>query len=89
MNQKVSNFQTPILLYNQHSGDVEGFARGVVERLAEKLVAAELLHLHDLGVAAGDEKREKREFGGGIRKTGREKMSLKMMHAEHAQFFVS
>ena len=67
----------------QLGGLVEGLARSVVESLAEKLVAAELLHLHDLGMAARDEKGKKREFGSGIRKTGCKQVPLEVVHAEH------
>lgn len=65
---------------------VEGFARGVVERLPEHFVASEGFDAHDLRVSARDEKGEEGKFRLRVRKARRKKVAFEVMNADHRDF---
>jgi hypothetical protein len=66
----------------QFRGLVESLPRGVVERFAEHLVLAHAAYAHQLGMAAGNQKRGEREVGRIFLKQRREQMALEVVHTD-------
>ena len=52
-----------VIQTQQLSGFVEGFSGSVINRLAQQLILANTRHANQLGMAARDQQRHKREFG--------------------------
>ena len=62
---------------------VEGLAGGVVDGLAEQLVAADVVDAHQLRVAAGHEQRDERKLGRIGDEERRQQVAFEVVHAEH------
>ena len=65
---------------------VEGFSGGVVQRLAEDLVQAVVEHVDEHGVAAGDDKRDRRRCGLGVLQEVGVDVGLQVVHADQGYF---
>lgn len=65
------------------SGFIKRFAGSVIQRFTKELVASELLHTHELCMAARHQQSDKGETGSGIREERGEEVPFEMMDTDH------
>ncbi len=67
----------------QHLGSfVECLAGSIVDRFAEDVIAADRIDAHQLGVPAGYQQRNERQFGAGIAQQRSQQVGLHVMHSD-------
>ena len=65
------------------SGFIKRFAGSVIQRFTKELVASELLHTHELRMAARHQQSDKGETGSRIREERGEEVPFEMMNTDH------